>query len=155
MDGAAELFATALDVYVFLEETAEDEADTDTADGRPATRGAAHARLSRMLCADSETCTHEEVRQLALLVRQRQVGNICAALAAVCEASSGRPPAVVLLAGSGEFLGREVVARVPALQGARIVSLARELGSDISKAACAYGLAVLASECQRGESDHG
>ena len=34
----------------------EDESDCSTADGRPATRTYAHARLARMLCADGETC---------------------------------------------------------------------------------------------------
>ena len=47
--GAAELFATTLDVYLLLDWIAEDAADRNTADGRPATKAAAHARLARMM----------------------------------------------------------------------------------------------------------
>src|SRR5262249_41491473 len=56
-EGAAELFATTLDVYLVLGLIAEDAVDCRTADGRPATRVAAHGRLARMLCADTETLT--------------------------------------------------------------------------------------------------
>ena len=50
----------------------ENPKDSGTADGRPATRAAAHARLARMLCADAETCSEEETRKLALRTSQRQ-----------------------------------------------------------------------------------
>src|SRR5262249_4723112 len=64
--GAAELFATTLDVYIVLGDLPEDGNDRNTADGRPATRAAAHARLARMRCADAESCSEEETRKLAL-----------------------------------------------------------------------------------------
>ena len=44
---AAEWFATTLDVYLLLGDIAEDADDRRTADGRPATREHAHARLAR------------------------------------------------------------------------------------------------------------
>jgi probable H4MPT-linked C1 transfer pathway protein len=72
--GAAEFFATTLDVYLLLEQIAEDEHDTDTADGRPATREYAHRRLARMLCGDAETVTRTAAvalaKRLALVQRQ-------------------------------------------------------------------------------------
>ena len=43
---AAEWFATMLDVYLLLGDIRENELDTNTADGRPATRAAAAARIS-------------------------------------------------------------------------------------------------------------
>ena len=51
---AHELFATTRDAYLILGELAEDPAATDTADGRPATRTAAHDRLARAICADRD-----------------------------------------------------------------------------------------------------
>ena len=57
---AAELFATTLDVYLIRGEIAEDPENRDTADGRPATKAHAHARIARMLGADLETSTEEE-----------------------------------------------------------------------------------------------
>ncbi|MGE3803939.1 MAG: hydantoinase/oxoprolinase family protein, partial [Gemmataceae bacterium] len=49
---AAELFATTLDVYLVLGELAENSDDCDSADGRPATKQQAHARLARMFLED-------------------------------------------------------------------------------------------------------
>ena len=51
-DGAAELFATSLDLFLLIGWNEDDPNDCDTADGRPATRAQAHLRLARMLCAD-------------------------------------------------------------------------------------------------------
>ena len=74
--GAAELFATTLDVYLLLDWIAEDAADRNTADGRPATKAAAHARLARMLCADLDSSTEQERMGLAHRVFLKQVYDI-------------------------------------------------------------------------------
>jgi probable H4MPT-linked C1 transfer pathway protein len=140
--GAAEWFATALDVYLVLGDVAEDVANRDTADARPATRRAAHARLARMLCADFETCSEEETLRLARQVRARQVALLRDALDHVAATLPG-PPRAIILAGSGEFLARQVLE--PQL-GADLISLAQVLGAGISQSACAYALAVLAAE---------
>ena len=50
--------------------------DRDTADGRPATRKYAHARLSRMLGGDSESVSEERVQQLAEDCHWRQRGRL-------------------------------------------------------------------------------
>ena len=54
----------------------EDAADRNTADGRPATFAAAHARIARMLCADMETSTEEQRRRLADAVLKAQSSKI-------------------------------------------------------------------------------
>ena len=64
-DGAAELFATTFDLFILLDWMAEDPTDCNTADGRPATKAAAEARLARMECMDLETSTAEERMKLA------------------------------------------------------------------------------------------
>jgi probable H4MPT-linked C1 transfer pathway protein len=142
--GAAEWFATTLDVYLVLKETLEDPADHGTADGRPATVPMAHARLARMRCADGETCSEADTRQLACAIRSRQVGLLRQGVERVSAILPGLP-ATIILAGSGEFLARRVLAESPCL-AARVVSLAQNLGPQISQAACAYALAVLAME---------
>src|SRR5262249_32760239 len=62
---AAEFFATTLDVYLILGLVREDASDHDTADGRPATRFHALARLARMQCADADSCDAQELVSLA------------------------------------------------------------------------------------------
>jgi probable H4MPT-linked C1 transfer pathway protein len=138
-EGAAEWFATTLDVYLVLGLIAEDRDDCRTADGRPATCAHAHARLARMLGADAESCAEEETLRLASLVRDRQLGILRAALGKVT-ARLPQPPRTTVLSGSGEFLGRL------ACRDTRLISLAEELGAEASQAACATALARLAVE---------
>jgi probable H4MPT-linked C1 transfer pathway protein len=145
MGGAAELFATTLDVFLTLDAMAEDPTDLETADGRPATRAAAHARLARMLCADAETCTSEECRKLAERVALRLASHLTTALESVAKRLPGAPRTVVL-AGSGEFLARALLLQQRAFAEPTVVSLAEQLGPALSQAACAYALAVLTAE---------
>jgi probable H4MPT-linked C1 transfer pathway protein len=141
---AAELFATTLDAYLVLEKVPEDPSDCLTADGRPATRAAAHARLARMMCADMETCTEKQTFRLAQRVERRQVRLIQRALRRVQRRMS-RPPGTIILAGSGEFLAHSVVARRFG-GAAECISLTQRFGPAIAGAACAYALAVIAAE---------
>ncbi|AWM35835.1 Hydantoinase/oxoprolinase [Gemmata obscuriglobus] len=73
---AAELFATTLDVYLTLNLIPENPNDCDTADGRPATRKHAHARLARMYCADATEVPEDHTRTLAEGVRDEQLAKI-------------------------------------------------------------------------------
>jgi (4-(4-[2-(gamma-L-glutamylamino)ethyl]phenoxymethyl)furan-2-yl)methanamine synthase len=144
-EGAAELFATTLDVYLLLGSIAEDAADHNTADGRPATKSAAHARLARMLCADLETSTIEEREKLANHILLKQVNTLHYAV----EQVSGllrEPPRTIVLAGEGEFLALPVLNNQSAFPPCPIVGLWETLGAGISRAACAYAVAVLAAE---------
>jgi probable H4MPT-linked C1 transfer pathway protein len=149
-EGAAELFATTLDVYLVLGDLPEESNDRDTADGRPATQAAAHARLARMLCSDRETCPESEIRKLALRMRSRQLLLLRRAVKQV-SASRGGHPRTVLTAGSGEFLARKLFAGRQRA-AVRWVSVAKILGPAVSQAACAYAVAILAAEeCEHGK----
>ena len=135
---AAEFFATTLDVYLVLGAIKDDPKCTDTADGRPATRKFAHARLARMLCADLETSTEEERETLAAQIRDQQLALIARAIERVANRLPSSPAALIL-SGSGEFLGRNLLSG-PA------TSIAKLLGREASTAACAHAVAVLARE---------
>ncbi len=143
--GAAELFATTLDVYLTLGHVPEDADDRDTADGRPATRDFAAARLARMLCADLETSTEEERHEVAVRAARQQVLLLTHALETVT-ARLPSPPETILLSGSGEFLAEVAWHGQHTCPPGLVRSLARELGAEVSAAACAYAVAVLAAE---------
>lgn len=143
--GAAELFATTLDVFLVLGAIADNPGDTDTADGRPATAAAAHARLARMVCADLETTTAEERQRLAERVLLRQVYALTSSVEQVVKRLPG-PPRTVVVAGSGEFLARPVLKEQRAFPPCRVVFLSEALGPEASAAACAHAVAVLAAE---------
>lgn len=144
-DVAAEVFATTLDAYLVLGCLPEEPDDRNTADGGPATIAAAHARLARMLCADLETSSHEEREQLAERVAARQEVLVREALYRVLNSIRAGEPVTVLLAGEGEFLARRALARSPSFWAFEC-SLATRLGPAISRAVCAYAVAVLAKE---------
>jgi len=133
-DGAMEFFATTLDVYLLLGQLAENPADRDTADGRPATIPYAHARVARMKCADAETMSLADAKQLATEIHERIVAKVVDA--------AGRCQRVVT-SGAGEFLAREVAKRMGAKE---IVSLNGLLGPAASACAPAYALAARANE---------
>jgi probable H4MPT-linked C1 transfer pathway protein len=142
---ASELFATTLDAYLLLGLLPEGPRDTNTADGRPATRAAAEARLARMLCADIETSTSDERRRYAQSISQHQTTLLGSAFNEVAQRLPAMPQTFVL-AGEGEFLTRLVLKDQESFSSSRILSLGEMLGAEISRAACAYAVAILAAE---------
>ena len=143
--GAAELFATTLDAYLLLGAIPEDWADTNTADGRPATKTRAEARIARMLCADLETSTADQRRKLVERVLRRQVMALGSAFMSVAKRLPSLPQ-TVLLAGEGEFLAKLALQEQKDIPPCRAVILSDPLGAAISQAACAYAVAMLAAE---------
>jgi probable H4MPT-linked C1 transfer pathway protein len=144
--GAAELFATTRDAYILLGQLPEDPADCDTADGRPATRAWAEARVARMICADQETSTADERSQIAERVLLRQVYQIGSAIETVAKKALPRLPETIILAGVGEFLARTALTEQKTIPPCKTFCLEINLGAEVSKAACAVALAVIAAE---------
>jgi probable H4MPT-linked C1 transfer pathway protein len=144
-NSAAELFATMLDVYLLLGLVSENAMDTNTADGRPATKAAAEGRIARMLCADLETSTAEERRKYAENAANLQMGVLGHAINKVARRLPALPH-TILFAGEGEFLILATLKGQHQIPPCRVVSLSRELGAEISRAACAYAVAMLAAE---------
>lgn len=143
---AAELFATTADAYVALGELPEDPSATWTADGRPLTVEFSRARLARMLCADTAQFTWEDALAAARHIRSEQLAQLSVALRQATEARQPGPTSFVL-GGQGEFLAREALAATAA--DGEVVSLADELGPEVSRCAPAHALAVLAEEAVR------
>jgi probable H4MPT-linked C1 transfer pathway protein len=144
-DGAAELFATTLDLFLLLGWHEEDPNDCDTADGRPATRICAHARLARMLCADLETSTEQERKDWTHLLLLRVLTDLATAVIRVARTLPA-PPQTVIVAGTGEKLARKVLEFQSVFPLGKGVSLSNVLGPARSAAACAHAVAVLAAE---------
>jgi probable H4MPT-linked C1 transfer pathway protein len=142
---AQELFATTWDVYLVLGGLEEQPDRTDTADGRPATKEAAHSRLARMLCADGTMVSFREITEIARAVADAQLEQILKAARQVVSRLP-EPPDRVVVCGEGEFMARQVVDRIA--PGTEVISLGEKLGEDVSKAATAHALAVIARETE-------
>jgi probable H4MPT-linked C1 transfer pathway protein len=140
---AQELFATTADAYLTLSELPEQPENTNTVDGRPATRDAARARLARSICADPTTFDAADAQAAAAAICRRQVAKIAAAVAKVL-AQLQTPADTIILSGRGEFLARRVLNHIGSTK--HIVSLAAQLGPELSRCAPAHALAVLARE---------
>jgi probable H4MPT-linked C1 transfer pathway protein len=140
---AAELFATVHDVHLVLGWASEEAHDCDTADGRPATKAHAHARLARMSCADVERFSLGRARRLAREIFCFQRTIVEAALKKVA-ARLPQPPRTIVLAGIGDRLAGAALRCLP--RGFRVIALRKKLSPSVSAAACAYALAVLAKE---------
>ncbi len=142
---AAELFATILDVYLILGWIPESPDDRLTADGRPATMACAHDRLARMVCCDRTEITLPEARSIARAFAEAQRISVATAIDAVVGREPG-PLETVMVAGAGEWLARKILAESPLTQGAQLLQLAQLTSPGLAEAACAYAVAVLATE---------
>ncbi len=140
---AAELFATTLDAHLWRCDIPEDATDTDTADGRPATRHHAHARLARMLGGDSETVDWGTITQLAGSIARSQEDAVRHAVHAVVARNGGE--CTFVTSGVGEFLTVNVLGTVEHGMWPRR-SIRSDLGPAVSACAPAYAVGVLASE---------
>jgi probable H4MPT-linked C1 transfer pathway protein len=143
---AAEHFATSHDAYLVLGEVPEDANDRDTADGRPATRAYADARLARMLCRDMETTAPEQRLSLAGRIDAKLAARLASAVDSVIRRQPSQPSPKFVIAGSGEFLARKVLVDRCRVNARTIISLGEKLGSQISTAACAYALTQISAE---------
>jgi probable H4MPT-linked C1 transfer pathway protein len=143
-EGMAEFFATTHDVYLALDRIPEDDADCEMADGRPATKKHAAARLARMLGGDVDTVDEASILRFARDIAQRQIDIIASAIRSVY-ASLSSPVQTVILAGSGSFLARDVLKTIDQ-QLPECIDLELRLGSETSTAACAYAAATLLKE---------
>jgi len=138
---ASELFAESRDAWLVLGELTDERVLGPTADGGPATRVAAGRRLARMILADPEEVTESDAMAMALWCADRQSRLVARALERVAAAVGWRPRCVVL-SGHGDCLARRALARVGF--GEEVVSLPDVLGGDLSRAAPAHSLALVA-----------
>lgn len=144
---AQELFATMRDAYLVLGDLPEQPDDLQTADGRPATRTAAVARLARMICADETEFGEQDAVAAAAAAAEAQAELVCDALGRMMRRGGRSRPNFdfpVVLSGHGDFLAHRVLRKFG--HGGQVVSLADQLGPAVSRAATAYALAVLLRE---------
>jgi probable H4MPT-linked C1 transfer pathway protein len=143
---AQELFATTGDAYLVLGELPEEPQSLETADGRPATRHCAAARLARMVCADSSMFDWHDAQRAAEAIVQEQYRLLVSAAEHVLQSMS-RAPTAVAISGAGEFLARKIAAAVA--PSAEILSLTERWGATVSAVAPAHAVALLANESCR------
>jgi probable H4MPT-linked C1 transfer pathway protein len=108
---AAEAFAQMADVYLLLGLLDPDDYTVDPADGGPKTVTGARRRLARLVCADAESMSPEEIHQLANYLHEKQLQQV---VEAVCQVRSRQAGVSLRLvaAGCGRFLAVEAGRRL-------------------------------------------
>ncbi len=77
---SSEFFAQSADVHLILGNIAKEQYTVETADGKQKTRKESLSRLARVICADTDLLTEQEILQIAQYVYEKQVSQIAAAL---------------------------------------------------------------------------
>jgi probable H4MPT-linked C1 transfer pathway protein len=147
---ASELFAQSADAYLVLGNITEDEYTTETADGRGKTRSAALARLARVVCADKEMLTEEEIVQIATYVHSRQVAQVAEGLSQVYSRVRSLTSNKIPVVATG--IGKDFLAKAAAecLSIDALIDLGELVPNDVVKASPAAGVALMtASKLER------
>ncbi len=143
---SSELFALSGDVHLILGNITSEQYTSETADGRGKTRYEALARLSRLICADTEMLTEKDLTTIAQYIYEKQVQQVATGLSQVYKRAkkmaSTKVP--VLVAGLGkDFLAHKAAERV----GADVVmDLGDLLPKGVSLAVPAVGIALMAAK---------
>ncbi|NLF88441.1 H4MPT-linked C1 transfer pathway protein [Candidatus Bathyarchaeota archaeon] len=142
---SSELFATSGDVHLILGHISAADFSAETADGRGKTDLEAKARLSRVICADVEMLTDQEILELARYIYNQQIKQVVDRLSRVYrstkELTAENLPIVVTGLGK-DFLARKAAESIGV---DRVVDLAEVLPSEAVLATPAVGVAFMAA----------
>ena len=148
---ASELFALSGDVHLALGNINETQYNSETADGRGKTVEQALARLARVICADTEMLSKQEIINIAGFIYGKQLEQIAEGLLKVYERTkpkvSGKLPVVVTGLGK-EFLARRAAEMISCEE---IIDSSSLLPAHADLATPAYGVALVTSARLEGE----
>jgi probable H4MPT-linked C1 transfer pathway protein len=149
---SSELFAQSGDIHLVLGNITEKEYSVETADGRGKTRMEALARLARVVCADTEMLTEQEIVQIATYIHSKQVGHIAEGLSQVYNRIKPRAKAKIkaVVTGLGKnFLARKATQLVGIKES---IDLNELLKSDVTTVSPAVGVALMAASKIEGRT---
>ncbi len=133
---SSELFATTADAYLLLGDINEDIYTCETADGAGRSKIDAMRRIARLVCADLSEIREEEIYDIAIQVKEKQILTLVEAISEVAKRNGLER---IAAAGLGEFLIKEAAERL----GFEFISVSGHWGKEISKVFPAYAAARL------------
>jgi hypothetical protein len=149
---ASELFALSADVHLVLGNITEKQYTCETADGRGKSMPEALARLARVVCADTETLTTQEIMKMAKYIYNKQVMQVAEGLAKAYSYTKKLAQSEVPVVVTG--LGKDFIARKAAekIGVQSIVDLGTLTETDASMATPAFGVALMTASKLEGET---
>ena len=136
---SAEYFTVMGDIYLLLGYISSETYAGSTPDGRAKSRGAARARLARLICADREMLSDEEILKMAHYLFEKQLQQVTEALLQVLSRIEGGSRLPLVVAGSGHYLAVEIGRRL----GMKIIDMRKEWGEKIAAVLPSLAAAVL------------
>ena len=149
---SSELFAQSGDVYLILEHIKKVDYTAETCDGRGKTRKEAAARLARVVCADIDMLTEQEIVALANFVYDRQVEQVADGLKQVHERikPSLQEETVAVVTGLGRnFLAKKAAEKVGFEQ---IIDMKELVGAEAAIVSPSVGVALMAASSLEGKT---
>lgn len=147
---SSELFAQSADVHLILGNITEKDYTVETADGKEKTRKASLARLARIVCADTDTLTEQEMMQIAQFIYKKQVEQITGALIQVraCLQKKGAQNNTAVVTG----LGRNFLARKAAEQAGfcNVIDFGELVNKDVARVSTAFAVALMGASQLEG-----
>jgi probable H4MPT-linked C1 transfer pathway protein len=134
---ASELFAQTADVYTVLDLISEEDYVCDTFDGESKSKIDCAKRIARVVCADLEMLSMDDIVEMSEFIHQKQVEQIAEGLRQVHETQN-----LDLIVVTG--LGKDILDRPAAeLLGLEVKSMGDILTDDECVVAPAVGTAVM------------
>ena len=134
---ASELFAQTADVYTVLDLIGEDDYICDTFDGESKSKIDCAKRIARVVCADLEMLSMDEIVEMCKFIHQKQIEQIADGLKQVHETQN-----LDLIVTTG--LGKDILDKKAAeLLGLEVKSMGDILSDDECTVAPAVGTAVM------------
>jgi probable H4MPT-linked C1 transfer pathway protein len=149
---SSELFAQSGDVHLILGNIGEEEYTAETCDGRGKTMREAMARLARVVCADTDMLTEQEIVDMAKFVYNKQVEQISGGLKQVHERTKPSLQEKIVVVVTG--LGRNFLARNAAENAGfkDIIDMKEHLGAEAAVVSPSVGVAFMLATRLEGKT---
>jgi probable H4MPT-linked C1 transfer pathway protein len=149
---SSELFAQSGDVHLILDNIKEEDYIAETCDSRGKTRREAMARLARVVCADINILTEQEIRHIAKVVYDKQVEQITGGLKQVYERIKPLLQEKIRIVVTG--FGRNFLAKKASENAGfkDIIDMKEYLGADAAVVSPSVGVALMVASSLEGKT---
>jgi hypothetical protein len=148
---SSELFALSGDVHLVLGNITADDYTCETADGRGKSLPEALARLARVVCADTEMLTLQEIINMAKCIYDKQVLQVAEGLNKVYSYTkklSSNEVSVVVTGLGKDFIAKKAAENI----GVKSIVDLETLQTDAVVATPAFGVALMTAIKLEGET---
>jgi len=149
---SSELFAQSGDIHLLLNNITENEYTVETCDGRGKTKRETMARLARVVCADLDMLTEQDIMDMAKFVYDRQVEQIVGGLKQVYEKIKTPIQEKLMVVTTG--LGRNFLARKAAEKSdfSKVIDMSELVGAEAAVVSTSVGVAFMVANSLEGKT---